>query len=189
MADPKTFDPEPDARLPRGRLGNVDVLVVTGGTETPAAEAQVVEQDCCFVLSARGPVTASRESYAELVAGMLRQRGADPGSVLVHDRQDPIRLEAIVHDLDREPSWRAEWIAQAVDGILTLAGERGWRSLRLPVLGRVHGRFDPAEFVALLAAALPIRANHRLEQLWLEAPEAALPALIAALRAGADGAA
>ena len=72
------------------------------------------------------------------------------GSVHVRGGQ-PFRILAIVHDLSQDPTWRVEWIEQALRRSLEVAREQGLQALGIEPLGGVHGRFASAEFDALLS--------------------------------------
>ncbi|MGE0386250.1 MAG: hypothetical protein AB7Q97_16105 [Gammaproteobacteria bacterium] len=145
-------------------------------------DAVVHEQDTAGVLCGADRLDPPRSSYRRLIAAMLSQRPARPGAVVVREGR-PLRMHAIVHDLDCDPSWSAAAIAAALELIVGAARERALASLALPPLGAMHGRFPVPEFVALLRAALARNAVPSLRDLWLYADAAQLPALHAALRA------
>ncbi len=159
-----------------GALGLVRPAAVRIHLTVPASapervDALVCEQDTCGVLVHHGEPPPRRESYRRLVAAMLAQQPVRPGSVLVRG-DDRLRLYAIVHDLERDPSWSEDWVRDALLGIWRVAGERGVRSLLLPPLGAVHGRLPLSVFATLLRetfAAIPVPS---LRDLWLviEAP-------------------
>ncbi|MCC7410123.1 MAG: hypothetical protein IT495_00605 [Gammaproteobacteria bacterium] len=144
------------------------------------AGALVYEQDTCGVLAQHGGVRDTRASYQRLVAAMLAQRPAEPGDVIVRGRGG-LRLYAVVHDLETDPSWREIWIRAALDEILRIARARGLRSLVMPPLGAVHGRLAPARFVTLLQEAFAARPLPALRHLWLLADLPKLAELHAAL--------
>ena len=110
-----------------------------------------------------------------------------PGSVLVRAGR-PLLLRAVVHDLDRDPSWREGWIAAALQEVLLHCERLKIGGLALPRLGTIHGRLPPARALqltweALLAAraALPRRLWLLLPASQIEATRARLDALVASI--------
>ena len=129
-----------------------------------AADALVFEQDSELILRMDLPPAEPKESADRLIADALVARGHTPGMVVALEGA-PLRLLAIVHDLGREPSWNEEWIAAAYAGVAYELRERGLREIVTPLLGTVHGRFDPHRSRALLEAAL--RAYRVEPRVWL----------------------
>lgn len=80
-----------------------------------------------------------------------------------------IRLLAIVHDLDMEPSWSSEWVAQALNNIIKVCQEQGISSIQLPVLGAKHGQINIEEFLRLLVIAIK-KTQGKLKKIWLVVP-------------------
>lgn len=118
-------------------------------------DAFVFEQDTEYILRVDLPLRYPRETAAELIGAAERATGRTPGQV--HPIEGaPLLLMAVVHDLAQQPSWRDEWIAAAYAGIAREARERGLGDLVLPLLGTVHGSFDPARSRALLEAAMRV---------------------------------
>ncbi len=113
----------------------------------------VFEQDTELILRMDLPAQYPAETDDRLICDALAARGHAPGMVVALEGA-PLRLLAIVHDLDREPSWCEEWIAAAYAGVAYEVRERGLREIVTPLLGRVHGRYDAERSRALLEAAL-----------------------------------
>ena len=103
------------------------------------------------------------------MAELLKTSPLTPGSVIPTGKH-PLRLLAIVHDLDREPSWKEEWITGALDGIFREAESRKLRSIALPMLGTIHGSLEKQRFLVLLREALERSSPKHLARLWLMAP-------------------
>jgi len=109
-----------------------------------------------------------------------------PGSVLVKGKR-PLRLLAIVHDLNQDPSWREEWIANALDRILAEAETRRLRSIALPFLGTLHGSLEKQRFVVLLRDALERNPAIHLERLWLVVPDGTRSKILDILESNSQG--
>ena len=141
------------------------VLHLPDDTALPArVDAFVFEQDTEYILRADLAVRYPAQSAAELIVEAGAAAGRALGGVYPIEGA-PLRLMAVVHDLALQPSWREEWIAAAYAGIAREACERGLGDLVLPLLGTVHGRFDPVRSRALLEAAM--RAHGVDPRLWV----------------------
>ncbi len=89
-----------------------------------------------------------------------------PGSVVVQAGR-PLRLLAIVHDVNCDPTWRAEWIATALRQVMREVARRRLQALGLPLLGRQFGRMPRAVWTDLLAGALADMRAPCPRRLWL----------------------
>jgi len=147
-------------------MGSVRVFVAPKGWPPFLAEALAEEEDTYLVLSADPEVLETREQTKELVAELLKTNPAVPGSVIVKEGR-PLSLLAVVHDLEREPSWKEEWIVSALDGIFREVETRKLRSLALPLLGTLHGSLEKQRFLVLLREALERSSPKHLARLWL----------------------
>ncbi len=171
----KKTDKRPRLRLIQGSyprkmsFGSVDIVAAPKNRSPFPVDAVAFEEDTFFVLNADPQVRDPRKHLMQVMTQVIETRPETPGSVLVKGKS-PLRLIAIVHDLNQEPSWREEWIASALDGIFREAESRKIRSIALPFLGTLHGSLEKQRFIVLLRHALGrISANH-LERLWLVVP-------------------
>lgn len=135
-----------------------------------AVDAVVEEQDTHLVLTPDLLIAETKESYGQLIRRAVEQLPRAPGTALVVTREPPARILAIVHDLDREPSWCEAWVAQAYIQAFSVIQAYGFRSVALPLLGTVHGRLDPVRSVELLRQALRGLTFLNLENIWIIAP-------------------
>jgi len=150
-------------------IGSVRVFVAPKEWPPFLADALAEEEDIYLVLSADPEVLETREQTEELMAELLKTNPAVPGSVIVKEGR-PLSLLAVVHDLSQEPSWKEEWIINALDGIFREAKSRKIRSLALPLLGALHGSFEKQRFLVLLREALERSSPEHLARLWLVVP-------------------
>jgi len=118
-----------------------------------SVDAIVAEEDTFLVLSAEKTVRMPSEHIIRIMTEIIETLPVAPGSVLVKNGC-PMRLLAIVHDLDREPSWRQDWIFQALDLIFRETVIRNFHSVAIPLLGAVYGAFDIQHFLNLLRDVL-----------------------------------
>lgn len=129
-------------------------------------DALAVEDDTWQVLGADPDFRPSVEHPIRVMQALHKAQPVAAGTVVVRAGA-PIRLHAIVHDLDLEPTWREEWISAALKEIFRISSECGYRALGLPLLGARHGRPSHALSLSLLDGALARPANGTLRKLWL----------------------
>ncbi len=129
-------------------------------------QAFVEEDDTYRVLSADPVVRPRVGPVGPLLSEATQSDPLAPGSVVV-ESGEPVRLLAVMHDLNQEPSWREEWISDALKEILREAESQKLEAIALPMLGTVHGSLDPRRFLELLAGALNSVALTRLQRIWL----------------------
>jgi len=182
--------------MPRGTPRETGLQVVPGGRERTVGRVRVVaatehappfpvdavacEEDTDLVLSAPPALRDPGEHPGRLVLRALNTPAAEPGSVLVRGRH-PARLLAVVHDLNHEPTWRAAWVARALEGVLDAARSLEARALALPLLGTRHGRLAPRVFLGLLGDVLPARRPGCLQRIWLMWPAGLDTAILSSL--------
>jgi len=166
-------NPKPAQARSQGRtevwMGSVRLFVAPREWPPFLADALAEEEDTYLVLSADPEVLETREKTEELMAELLKTDPAVPGSVIVKEGR-PLSLRAVVHDLEREPSWKEEWIISALDGIFREVETRKLRSIALPMLGTLHGSLEKQRFLVLLREALERSSPEHLARLWLVVP-------------------
>ena len=104
-------------------------------------DAIVEEQDTCLLLGKKPFIKTPVESFPALVKKMEQQKPRAPGEVLVI-HSVPIRLIAIIYDLDQKQICRQEWIETAIKNILQQCKAYQIRTLAMPLPGTTHGRID-----------------------------------------------
>ena len=150
------------------------------------ADAMAFEEDTFLVMSAEPVVRAPKESLMKIMTRVIETRPETPGTVLVRGKR-PLRLLAVVHDLNQEPSWREEWVADCLEKILAEAESRKLKSIALPFLGTLHGRLERGRFLELLGYALNQTVLTHLERLWLVVPDAMNSKILEILESGTQG--
>lgn len=129
-------------------------------------DARVFEEDTFRIMNA-DPQWAPPEVHpVRLMHELQRYEPDPPGSVVVQAGR-PLRLLAVVHDVNCDPTWRAAWIEMALRQIMRTAARLRLQSLGLPLLGRQHGRMPRAAFADLLAGVLMDRRTCPPRRLWL----------------------
>jgi hypothetical protein len=110
----------------------------------------VQEQDVWGLLGGEDEVIRNPGGSLDALAQeMLSEPPRLPGSVRVMARQ-PLRLEAVVYDLEQQPCSQPEWVQQALSAILSLATAARLERIALPPLGTRHGGLSDAVWMQVL---------------------------------------
>ena len=148
------------------KIRDLSIFIIPENLAPAKVAAIVEEQDTSLVLGKPTTISLTEDKPSWFLANKLEsQELLQPGSV-VTQKGKPGKLLAIIHDLDSEPTWKREWISQALDNIFLLTGSLDLNSLQLPVLGAQHGRFALTEFLSLLCQKLHAY-NGPLKKIWL----------------------
>lgn len=159
-----------DINLSRVRINDIDIVVAPKRVSPFNTDAVVEEQDTALILNEPEKISTSDNKPAWYLANKLETQSLIKlGSVIKRDGES-LRLLAIVHDLDVDPSWSSEWIEQALNNIFKIGDIEGISSLQLPVLGSQYGRFNLQEFLQLLVIAIN-KAQGKLKKIWLVVPQ------------------
>ena len=87
-------------------------------------QAIVEEQDTALILGNTDKINDPGNKPAWYLANTLEtQPLLTPGQVIIRDTQ-PLRLQAIIHDLDAEPTCNELWIFQAIQQTFDIAENR-----------------------------------------------------------------
>jgi len=163
---------EPALRVIRGgRCTEVkyrSVRIVAATPEKPpfGIDAVAFEEDTYLVLSAPPEFHEVNEHPVRILTEAFTMRPAVPGCVIVKGSH-PFRLLAIVHDLNEDPTWREEWIKEALEKIFRETEQRRLQSLALPLLGTRFGSLEARRFAQLLRDVLERTQIVYLNKLWL----------------------
>ncbi|HEX9698570.1 MAG TPA: hypothetical protein VGD06_03835 [Acidobacteriota bacterium] len=178
--------------LPGGRRAATSfagLLIVAAPQDDPPFDVEAVacEEDTWLALSTETRVVRSPGHPVRVMTRVWEARPEPPGSVLVRSGT-PLRLLAVVHDLDAEPTWREEWIESALAAILAEVVGRRLVSIAMPLLGTKHGALEPARFMRLLGRALAegVPSDAALRQIWVVRDKEPAAEILAALE-GAGG--
>jgi hypothetical protein len=158
--------------------------IVAAPTKAPPfdVDAFVFEEDTFLVLSADPQVRDPKIPLTRIMTRLIETKPAIPGTVLVKGRR-PLRFLAIVHDLNQEPSWKEEWIMQALYRVFQGAESRRLHALALQMLGTVHGSLEKRRFASLLRTAIDGTPFHHLKRLWLIVPQGTAREVIGSIAA------
>ena len=151
------------------RIGSFSIVASPEKRPPFKVDAVAVEEDTFLVMSADRMVRDSKEPLMKVMTRVIETQPKTPGSVVVKGGT-PLRLLAIVHDLNEDPSWREGWITKALGGIFREAERRNLGSIAIPFLGTLHGSLDKQRFLVLLRSAVERISPNHLKRLWLVVP-------------------
>ena len=153
-------------------LAGIAIVVAPDPLPPFPVDAEVIEQDTARILDEGLVLLEPDESLGQLVREMVTEPMSIPGSVLTSGAR-PVRIQAIIHELDRQPSWREEWIRQAWRGIVACCEERALGSLSLPLLGTRMRDMDRRQSVRLMRELILGSRPACLRRIWLRCPPGA----------------
>ncbi len=129
-------------------------------------DAVAFEEDTNLLMRARTEIRAPEESFSTLLTDIAAFEPLEPGTVIAQG-EAPLRLLAIIHDIEQKPTWRESWVKQAVTALLAEADEHAIEALCLPVLGSIHGAMTTGRFAAVFRQALEAQAPKKLLRIWV----------------------
>jgi hypothetical protein len=127
----------------------------------------VYEEDTYLALSADPEYRPPTEHPVHVLMEAGAAQPDIPGTVVIQSGR-PLRLLAIVHKLDEDPTWREEWVAGALESVFVQVERRDIHSISLPLLGTVHGKLEVERSLVLLVEKLQNAQPTPLDHIWLE---------------------
>lgn len=144
---------------------SVEILITFSVHGIRNLDAIVEEQDTNLLL---GPITDMREvreSYRTLIKQMQDQPARSPGEIIIKD-QRPVRLLAVVYDLEQEPVCQTAAIKQVLADLMVEIQKHRFKVVAMPMLGTTYGPLGVEEFFNLLRDTISSRLAYP-EILWL----------------------
>ncbi len=160
----------PGGRTRRLRLAGRTIVLAPEKDLPFDLDALVFEEDTYRIMSAEPEWAPPEEHPLRIMHDLHRYAPDRPGTVVVQAGR-PLRLLAIVHDVNCEPTWRREWVAAALHNVFRAAVRHGLVSIGLPLLGSRHGRLETRTFVDLLGAASANNPGRLPLRLWVIVPD------------------
>ncbi len=151
-------------------IGSVEITIASPDFPPYEFEAFVEEQDNSLLLGLDPVIREPQEQPDALVAPMISEQTRTPGDVIVK-KTTPLKLLAIIHDMELRTTWKEEWIEEALNRIFCIIEDRKIKIIAMPILGTVHGSLEYEEFARLFRTALPSDKSCYPEKIWLIAPE------------------
>lgn len=162
-------------------INGVEIAVAPPHLAPFKTDALIEEQDTALVLGESEEIRDPGEKPAWYLANKLESQVLlTPGEVIVRDTT-PLRLQAVVHDLDAVPSCSELWIFQAIQQVFEIAGSRGFASLQIPMLGCRFSNLQTGQFLGILLQIITRQRPSPINKLWLLSTEQDCEAVFAEL--------
>lgn len=156
-------------RISEARVGKMRVAAAPRDAPPFPVEAIVFEEDTFLVMSADPTPRNPKVPMVRIMTQLIETQPREPGSVVLQGKS-PLRMLGIVHDFNRDPSWKEEWIAKVLTKVFEETESMDLQSLALPLLGTVYGSLETRRFIELLVQAFRENGPKRLRALWLVVP-------------------
>ena len=143
----------------------MEILITLSVNNIRDLDAFVEEQDTCLLLNPEAEIREIRESYPALVKQMQDQHARLPGEVIVKENR-PVRLLAVVYDLEQEPVCQLTAVKQTLANLMTVIQKYRLKVVAMPLLGTSYGPVSVDDFLELLQEAISHRPGYP-EKLWL----------------------
>ncbi len=151
-------------------IGRINIAIAPIDYVPHDIDALVEEQDTQLLMAVDSEIVYPEDDFDTLISQMTTGKGRRPGQILVKEDK-PIRLQAIIHDINQEPSWKAEWIAFALKQLIEEIKNYEIKVLAMPLLGTHHGNMAEDDSIELLCSCITTDHTLPLEKLWLVAPD------------------
>ncbi|MBS3757107.1 MAG: hypothetical protein KGY61_00425 [Desulfobacterales bacterium] len=147
------------------------VRIVAAPPESPpfAVEAMAYEEDTFLIMSADPDEVPTEVHPIRMMRELEHFEPQKIGSVVVK-KGTPLRLLAVVHDVNQEPTCREKWVEKALYSVFQEVERRGIQSLGMPLLATRHGRLPRRRLARLLGRVLAETELKSLKKLWITAP-------------------
>lgn len=169
-------------RISETRVGKMRVAAAPKDAPPFPVEAIVFEEDTFLVMSADPTPSDPKVPMVRIMTGLIETQPRVPGTLVIKGRS-PLRMLAIIHDFNQDPSWKEEWIESALRKVFEATESMGLQSLALPLLGTVYGSLEKGRFIEFLVKALRGAGGNPLSFLWLVVPAGESSEAIRDLRA------
>jgi len=147
------------------------IRIVAAPEDSPPfhVEAMAYEEDTFLIMSADPDEVPTDIHPIRMMAELEHFKPQKPGSVVVR-KGIPLRLLAVVHDVNQEPTCHEKWVEKALHAVFREVERRGIQSLGIPLLATRHGRLPQSQFARLLGRVIATTTLKSLKRLWVMAP-------------------
>lgn len=149
---------------------NSIIITVAPEAHSPFTPGMLVEeQDRFLLLGNLHEISLPDKPNWVLANDVFQQQPKKPGSILVKGVR-PVKIKAIIYDIEAEPICKAEWVDSAIANILQQAEQRRQATLAMPLLGIQHGHVRVKDFLDILCKHVQQHAFQYLKRIWLIVP-------------------
>ncbi|MGH8577300.1 MAG: hypothetical protein ACREXJ_10390, partial [Gammaproteobacteria bacterium] len=155
-------------------LHTINIVIAQDSHPPFDVDAVVLEEDTALILSTNVVIKETKEHVISLMTDLYQYKEKTPGSVVVKGA-NPYRFFAIVHDFDKDPSCRKEWVECALHRTLQICNAFNIESLGLQLLGTRYGPIEDEWFIDRVRMILAETTNSQLINLWIMIPDHSAP--------------
>ena len=159
-------------------INEVKIHIAAEQCPLPEVTAKIEEQDTSLILEPSDTINEYNDDKPVWYLSNTQaiQETHPTGSVIIKPGM-PIRLLAVVHDLDCTPSWHEEWVFEALEKSFNILNDKQMTSVAVPCFGRHFKDFELENFTRPLVKVLQNSNNHYPKKIWLIAPVKQCPLL------------
>jgi len=155
----------------RCRVNQVEIAVAPAKFPPFAVGAVIEEQDTALLLDDSNELRDPGQKPLWFYANKLdHQTLLNPGQVVTRDTQ-PLRLQAIIHDLESEPICNELWVFQAIQQTMEIVENRKIEAIQTPPLGCRFGKLKYDQFFAILLEIITRQRPAPVARIWINIPE------------------
>lgn len=152
------------------RIG--DVLIIASPDDKPPFEPDAIvrEEDTFLIMSPpREDMKVVKDNLTRLMTKLIESKPLPPGTIKVKDGF-PVKIIAIVYDVNQDPIWKPEWVENALIRIFEECETRRLKNLSMPMLATVFGKMPIEYFIKILTNVLVDTGPRYPKRLWLKVP-------------------
>ena len=155
----------------RCSVNQVEIAIAPGKFPPFSVGAVIEEQDTALLLDETSVIRDPGEKPLWFYANKLEQQTLiEPGKVITRDTQ-PLRLQAIIHDLESDPVCNELWVFQAFQQSLEIAEHHEIDAIQTPPLGYKFGKLDYEQFFSIMLEIINRQRPALVKKIWINIPE------------------
>jgi hypothetical protein len=149
------------------KVGSIDVYAAPREYPPFTCQALVQEQDTNLLLGDQHTLIEPEQPAWYLANTLERDQPVyRPGDVVIK-RGQPLILQAVVHDIEQEPTTNLETIRLAWQNVIQITAQKNISQLGVPPLGSVHGKIACSDSLQILANVARNQEPSCLEKIWV----------------------
>ncbi len=162
-------------------INGVEIHLYAEDRRLPDVQALLVEQDTALLLEQQLELNQA-ENSRPLSHATLESDYEYPLGTILPKQGQPLRLHAVIHNLEECPNWSTQGVETALDNLFSLLSAMSIESIAMPPLAHRHGEAPISFFLSLLCNYLERRPPPWSGKLWLLLPQHALKPSLSKLR-------
>lgn len=166
MKDKAKFTVLEGGRDKQVTVNTVILKIVPDSLAPLPVDIRLFEEDTFLVLTVDPVMRYTEEHPIRLMTKVAETKPNKPGSIVTNNSS----WYAVIHDMDLEPTCCKEWIEKAYRQVIMLGEIKRVRRMGLPLLGSVHGKFDPEESLAILVETIKSVSFEHLKNMLILVP-------------------